>query len=105
MPYTKMVDQAIVTYTVTTPTWFCEWIVNTMNKEPIKRLCHLKNEIIFDLENPENLHTIHDLLPGLLDEVELAIDSWTKEGDSFAAHLLSSENMPAYLEYAKRTFG
>ena len=105
MPYTKTDAEAIVTYTVTTPTWFCQWIVNTINKGPIKRRCHLKDETMFDLENPEDLHKIHDVLPGLLDEVELAIDSWTKEGDSFAAQLLSSENMPAYLEYAKRTFG
>ena len=104
MPYTKTVAEGIVSYTVTTPTWFCQWIVNTKGG-PVKRRCHLNDETMFDLENPEDLHKIHNVLPGLLDEVELAIDSWTKEGDSFAAQLLSSENMPAYLEYAKRTFG
>jgi hypothetical protein len=102
MPYTKTVADTI-TYTVTTPTWFCQWIVNTKGG-PIKRLCHLKDENMFDLENPEDLHKIHNVLPELLDEVELAIDTWAKEGDSFAPHLLSSENIPAYLEYAKRTF-
>ena len=103
MPYTKTVAEAIVSYTVTTPTWFCQWIVNTKGGA-VKRRCHLKDETMFDLENPEDLHKIHDVLPELLDEVELAIDSWTKEGDSFAAQLVSSETMPAYLEYAKRTF-
>jgi len=105
MPYTKTVTEEVVRYTVTTPTWFCEWIVVNTKGVPIKRRCHLINESMFDLENPEDLHKIHNVLPELLDEVELAIDTWTKEGDSFAPQLLASEHIPAYLEYAKRTFG
>lgn len=104
MPYTKTVAETLVIYTVTTPTWFCEWIVNT-KELPVKRRCHLINESMFDLETPEDLYKIHNVLPELLDEVERAIRIWTEEGDSFAPQLLASENIPAYLEYAKRTFG
>lgn len=96
MPYTKTINENVVTYTVTTPKWICEWIVNSSETKPIKRRCHL-SDITVDLENLDDMDTINEIL----NEVDLAIRMWTQDGDLIAATLLSSENIPAYLAYAK----
>ena len=96
MPYTKTVNENVITYTVTTPKWICEWIVNSSETKPIKRRCHLSDSAL-DLENLDDMDTMNEIL----DEVDLAIRMWTQGGDLIATTLLSSENIPAYLAYAK----
>ena len=96
MPYTKTINENVVTYTVTTPKWICEWIVNNSETKPIKRRCHL-SDITLDLDDIDDIDTIREIL----DEVDVAIRMWTQAGDLIAVTLLSSENIPAYLAYAK----
>ena len=103
MPYTKTINDNVVTYTVTTPNWMCEWIVVNSNetKKPIKRQCYLISHDILDPLDTEDVVQIHELLPELRNEVDVAIREWTQLGDLVAATLLYSENIPAYLAYAK----
>lgn len=101
MPYTKTVNENVTHYTVTTPNWYCEWIVDRITiKKPIKRQCHL-NDSILDPLNAEDRIRIHDILPEILNEIDTAVYAWTQAGDVIASTLLYPENIPAYLAYAK----
>jgi len=83
-------------YTVTTPNWFCEWIVGG---NYITRKCLTTNTEL-DILNEVDSIEIGTLLPELLTEVNAAIDDWKKAGDTYAPVLLNKENIPMYVQYA-----
>ena len=99
MPYSCVQKENVIYYTVTTPNWFCEWIV--AKEDPVKRQCYLKNSILNILES-NDLKEINDLLPEIVNEIDIAISEWIKQGDINASSLLSARNIPAYLAYAKQ---
>ena len=97
MPYDITIKDNIRIYTVTTLNWFCEWIVSEGN--PVKRQCYLKNGTLDILDTNDAL-IIHDILPEIMDEINIAISQWNIQGDPNAKQLLMPENMPAYITYA-----
>ena len=105
MPYTKTVDENTIQYTVTTPNWYCEWIVDRLNtKKPMKRQCYLK-DLILDPLNPNDRIRIDELMPEILKEIYTAIDVWALTGDVIAATLIYPHNIPAYLAYGETQVG
>jgi hypothetical protein len=98
MPYDITIKDNIRIYTVTTPNWFCEWIFGEGTN--VKRQCYLKNSTLNIFDTTDAL-IIHEILPEIINEINTAIDEWTKKGDPNALELLTSKNIPAYLTYAK----
>jgi len=99
MPYDIVVKDQIRTYTVTTSNWVCEWIVSDNSDNPVKRQCYLKDQTL-DLLDTNNAVFIHSVLPEIVNEVNVAVAEWIKQGDPNASRLLSPNTIPAYLAYA-----
>ena len=101
MPYEITINDLTRIYTVTTPNWFCEWIVYTNTSAPVKRQCYLKHDTL-DISDADDAIVIHGLLPELVKEIDLAFQEWNTAGDPTASSLLTTANIPAYLAYAKQ---
>lgn len=98
MPYKITVKENVRTYTVTTPNWFCEWIV-TEGNPTIKRDCYLKDDTLSIVEANDR-KIIDSLLPEIINEINLAINEWNIQDDIYSKELLSFKNTPAYIAYA-----
>lgn len=96
MPYSIRVCDKLRYYTVTTPNWFCEWI---LGGEYVDRKCYTTNTEL-DIVNKDDSITIESLLPEIVEEVTKAMNDWTKAGDVYAPLLLNKQNIPMYLQYA-----
>ena len=99
MPYSITRCNSLITYTVTTPNWVCEWIVG--NKH-VQRNCHIVSKEYMDIDiiDEYDAKQLNVLFPELVSEVTMAIKEWIQAGDPHAATLLTAQNCPMYLQYA-----
>lgn len=102
MPYSITVCDTLIKYTVTTPNWFCEWIVGG---KYVGRMCRIVSVPTLDPTHGDDLEYICRIIPEIVDEVDKAVKAWIEADDIYAGILLTPENIPLYLQYAKTLKG